>query len=632
MLPARIHNTLPAAARVGVYFLLLSILALSSGALHDFFPEERDALIQLRENVYSSIFNLHRNWTGPPCNKNNSSRWAGVGCSDWHVTRLVLEGINLTGSLHPTTLLQNLTFLTKLSFINNNLNGPLPNLTNLMHLEQVLLSRNRFSGSIPSGYIDLPDLIGLELQENDLSGSIPPFDQQSLVAFNVSHNHLQGKVPETPVLQRFSTSSFDNNSGLCGDGGIIIGLKPCPNPIPFAPAPVPEAPWPPPEGKNGSRVLKLWSIVVIAVAAAFIPLCMALVFLCYCRRTAQGRRTKHKQQQPRQGLFLSNRGRRLWPEFADEPESTRMELNFFHKPLLFDLDDLLRGAAQVIGRQGKLGTTYKVILECGLAVAVKRVKEMGTLSKKDFAQQMHLLGNVRHENLVEIIAFHYSKEEKLIVCEFVPDGNLFSLLHEYRGAGRIPLDWTARLSIIKDIAKALEFLHQCLDSQRVPHGNLKSSNVLIQRLDDGNFRIKLTDYGFLPLVTPQKLAVGKTPEFLSGKKPTNKADVYCFGILLLEIVTGKVPCPLTGSGSSSSRASSDQGQGDADLSSWVRAAVNNDWSTDILDVEILGEKEGYDEMLKLTNIALECTDMVPERRPRMSHVSSKIQDMLHHIN
>lgn len=196
----------------------------------------------------------------------------------------------------------------------------------------------------------------------------------------------------------------------------------------------------------------------------------------------------------------------------------------------------------------------------------------------------------------------------------------------------MPLDWNARLSIIKDMAKALEFLHQCLDSEGATHGNLKSCNVLIQRLDDGNFRIKLTDYGFLPLVTPQKLAVGKTPEFLSRKKPTNKADVYCFGIILLEIITGKVPCPLTGSGSSSSSASSDQGQGEYDLSSWVRAAVNNDWSTDILDVEILREKEGYDEMLKLTNIALECTDMVPERRPGMSQVSSMIRDMLHHIN
>ncbi|KZV34789.1 putative leucine-rich repeat receptor-like protein kinase [Dorcoceras hygrometricum] len=628
MLSAQIHKS--PAAQVGVCVLFISILASSSGEIHDFFPEERAALIQLRDGVYSSFFNLHRNWTGPPCNKNSSSRWAGVGCSDWHVTHLVLEGINLTGSLHPTTLLQNLTFLTKLSFRNNNLNGPLPNLRNLVHLEHVFLSRNRFSGSIPSGYIELPYLIGLELQENDLSGFIPPFDQQSLMAFNVSHNHLQGKVPETPVLQRFTKSSFDNNSGLCGEG-VIIGLRPCPNPLPLAPAPVPEPPsWPPSEGRKGSRTLKFWSIVVIVVLT---PLCMALIFLCYCTRTARGRETRYGEQQPQDTGQISNKGR-LWPEFTDEPGSVHMELNFFHKPQLFDLDDLLRGAAQVIGieRQGKLGTTYKVILECGLAVAVKRVKEMGTLSKKEFTQQILLLGNVKHKNLVDIIAFHYSKEEKLFVYEFVPDGSLFSLLHENRGVGRMPLDWNARLSIIKDIAKALEFLHQCLHSHRVPHGNLKSSNVLIQRLDDGNFCIKLTDYGFLSLVTPQKLAVGKTPEFLSGKRLTNKADVYCFGILLLEIVTGKTPCPIAGSVGSSSSASGDQGRGDADLSSWVRAAVNNDWSTDILDVDILGEKEGYDEMLKLTNIALECTDMVPEKRPGMTHVSSRIRDMLHHIN
>lgn len=97
------------------------------------------------------------------------------------------------------------------------------------------------------------------------------------------------------------------------------------------------------------------------------------------------------------------------------------------KPI-FDLDDLLRAAAEVIGR-GKLGTTYKTMLECGFVVAVKRLKEMKALSKKDFVQQMHLIGNMKHENLAEIISFYHSKEEKLIIYEYVPDGSLFSLLH-----------------------------------------------------------------------------------------------------------------------------------------------------------------------------------------------------------
>lgn len=185
----------------------------------------------------------------------------------------------------------------------------------------------------------------------------------------------------------------------------------------------------------------------------------------------------------------------------------------------------------------------------------------------------------------------------------------------------MPLDWNTRVCIIKDIAKGLDYLHHFLASQKVPHGNLKSSNILIQREIYPNYtiRAKLTDYGYLPLVQSNKLSVKSTPEFIGGRKLTNKADVYCFGVLVLEIVTGRVPSP--------SPSSFNGTEEDTDLSGWVRLAVGNDWSTDILDVEILGEKEGYDEMLKLTEIALECTDEVPERRPNMSEVLSRIQHL-----
>lgn len=95
---------------------------------------------------------------------------------------------------------------------------------------------------------------------------------------------------------------------------------------------------------------------------------------------------------------------------------------------MFDLNDLLRASAEVIGK-GKLGTTYKSILEYGSVVAVKRLNEMKDLGKKEFIQQMHLLGKMKQENLVEIITFYYSKDEKLIIYEYVPHGNLFALLH-----------------------------------------------------------------------------------------------------------------------------------------------------------------------------------------------------------
>lgn len=191
---------------------------------------------------------------------------------------------------------------------------------------------------------------------------------------------------------------------------------------------------------------------------------------------------------------------------------------------------------------------------------------------------------------------------------------------EVRGVGRIPLDWTTRLAIIKDIAKGLDFLHHSLSSHKVPHANLKSSNVLIHQ-DSQGYHSKLTDYGLLPLLPAKKftanLAISKSPEFVQGKKLTHKADVYCFGITMLEIITGKIPGQILGEIEEATN----------DLSDWVRTVVNNDWSTDILDLEILAEKEGHDAMLMLTELALECTDMTPEKRPKMSVVLRRIEEI-----
>lgn len=186
--------------------------------------------------------------------------------------------------------------------------------------------------------------------------------------------------------------------------------------------------------------------------------------------------------------------------------------------------------------------------------------------------------------------------------------------------GRVPLTWTTRLEIVKGIAKGLTFLHESLPSHKVPHANLKSSNILIYH-NDHNYHPKLTDFGFLPILPSHKssemLAVGRSPEFSLGKKLTHKADVYCFGIVLLEIITGRIPGEFS------------PGHNDRmdDLAEWVRAVVNNDWSTDILDIEILAMKEGHGEMLRLTEIALECTATVPEKRPNMSEMLRKIEEI-----
>ncbi|XP_058100009.1 probable leucine-rich repeat receptor-like protein kinase At1g68400 [Magnolia sinica] len=591
-------------------FTCLMIFAIRF-AKAELFAGERDELIYVRDSLTSTA-NLHSMWTGPPCH-NNISKWVGIACLNSHVVHIVLEGIQLNGSL-PTTFLQNITYLSKLSLRNNSLFGPLPSFANLVHLQYIFLSQNHFSGPIPLEFINLPNLKRLELQENLLNGTIPPFNQSTLTAFNVSNNFLNGPIPETPVLLRFPRSSYDHNSELCGQP---LG-KPC-QIVPVAPVggPPPTSPSPRVPTPSKDKTLRVWSIALIAVAALLVPFTVMLVFLCYYRRK-HGKGTKEKEHSGEISPEVAEKRTRSSESIGDPGKTIELEFFDWSRPV-FDLEDLLRASAEMMGK-GMVGSSYKAVLESGLVVSVKRVKEMNGLSKKEFVQQMQLLGKLRHENLVEMISFYYSKEEKLVVYEYVPGGSLFELLHGNRGAARIPLDWATRLLILKGIAVGLTYLHQSLPSHRVPHANLKSSNVLIAH-NDRNYHPKITHFGFQPLLPPQKaielLASGKSPEASKGKKLTHKADVYCFGLIMLEVITGRIP----GEFSPGNIDTTD------DLSEWVRSVVHRDWSTDILDLEILPAKEGHEEMLQLTEVALECTNSMPERRPKMSEVLKRIEEI-----
>ncbi|KAM0866419.1 hypothetical protein ACQ4PT_042642 [Festuca glaucescens] len=237
---------------------------------------------------------------------------------------------------------------------------------------------------------------------------------------------------------------------------------------------------------------------------------------------------------------------------------------------------------------------------------------MGHVPRKDFAHTMQVLGKLRHENVAEVVACYHSKEEKLVVYEHVPGCSLFQLLHENRGEGRIPLPWSARLSIAKGMARGLAYLHRSLPFfHRPAHGNLKSSNVIIFLPHSGKHQQqhlvpKLTDYGFLPLLPhhTHRLAAAKCPEYTRGKRPSSRADVFCLGLVLLEVVTGKVPVD----------------EADGDLAGWAQLALSHEWSTDIFDVEIVGELDRHEDMLRLTEVALLCAAVEPDRRPKMPDV------------
>ena len=191
---------------------------------------------------------------------------------------------------------------------------------------------------------------------------------------------------------------------------------------------------------------------------------------------------------------------------------------------------------------------------------------------------------------------------------------VFFLVTDNRGEGRVPLNWHARLTIIKGIARGVAYLHHSLPSQRVPHANLKSSNILIHHNNQHQYHPKLTDFGFLPLLhspqQAQKLAIGRTPELSQGKRLNHKADIYCLGLVLLEIITGHAPEEQEGG-----------------LPAWVTSVIRNEWSTEIFDLEIVAEREHHEQMLRLTDIALQCTALEPGRRPNISVVVERIEEI-----
>ncbi|XP_074556763.1 leucine-rich repeat receptor-like protein kinase PXC1 isoform X2 [Curcuma longa] len=563
---------------------------------HVLYGSEAADLIQLR-NSFSPPLILYANWTGSPCST-NGSQWFGITCQNSRVAGVSLPGMRLSGSI-PSTVLQNLWYLASLDLSNNALYGTLPTLQGLINLRVVSFASNQFSGTIPLQFVALPNLAQLELQDNNLIGTIPAFNQQALGRFNVSYNHLEGRIPNNPVLQGFPTTSFANNLRLCG--------KPLSNPCssPASPAP--------PSGQTGTRAsslssgksLRSWAIVLIVISALAV-VCMVTVCFLFCLK----RRSKKATQK---AFDLASLAKGSGTSETISEANQNKNLMFYDKEkATCDLDDLMKSPAEWLGK-GELGNTFRAIPESGPIMVVKRLLGANGVSKEEFVQQMQLLGRLRHENLVEMLSFHCSKQEKLVVFEHVSGGNLFQLLHDNRGEARIVLKWESRLNIVKGIARGLAYLHESTRFHKITHANLKSSNVLIDHNDEGKeYNSRLTDYGFysiLPSTQVHRLAVGKVPEFSQGMKLADKADVYCFGLVLLEVVTGRFP-------------------GDEeDLPGWVRSNVTNSRPTDILDMEIASEKERYSDMLKLTQIALDCLELDPERRPVMNDVVKRIEEI-----
>lgn len=596
--------------------------------------DDLSALLSFKSQADNS--NFLTSWSKDvPC-----SSWIGVKCHPItrRVVRIVLNHLNLTGSIDP---LIHLTQIRHLSLHHNSLSS-IPNFDSWPNLKHLYLSHNRFSGEFPPGIYHLKRLLRLDLSFNEFSGEIPAKElmqlphlmtlrlefnsfsgtlggdetrvASSIKDFNISGNNFFGKIPNW--LAEFPASAFTGNVLLCGYPLRTI----CPsetvtsNPTVMR-TPNSQSTFLDQKKKNLSE--NMFLLIVILDALGVMMTVLVITWCCYYRKKNQGSEVyRLKKAKNNQDTSSSS----LYHSFEYGIKKTSDE---FAAMVCFEgckgfnkVDDLLKASAEMLGK-GSVGTSYKVaILDNGEVVVVKRVIEK--LKKmKDVDGILRLIGNLRHTNVVSLRAYYNSKEELLLVYDYLPNGSLHNLLHGNRGPGRTPLDWTTRLRYALGAAKGLSFLHS-YNKTKICHGNFTSSNILIDQY--GNACISDISLHLLLQMPISSNNGYKAPELSTqnnvntNHNPRNfsqKSDVYSFGVVLLEILTGKIATS----------------EGETSLAKWVQRVVNKEWTWDVFDFELARYKKREDEMVALLKVAMACLVSTPKDRLKMIVVEKMIEDI-----
>ncbi|GAB2280039.1 hypothetical protein Dimus_014677 [Dionaea muscipula] len=592
--------------------------------------------------------------------------WYGVSCINNRVSKIVLEDLDLQGTnIEPLTSLSRLRVI---SLKRNRLSGTLPDLSNLTSLRLLFLSYNLFSGPFPpsatslfrlyrldfshnnlSGQIPttlnrLTHLLTLRLEENTFTGPIAGLDLPNLQDFNVSGNSFAGRIPTS--LSAFPESAFDRNPVLCGpplpdckalftdptrpgsgSGAVASPLNPTsPGVVSSSPtASFPSVSSPRRNTHHGGARMGLMAIIAIVFGDILVLAVISVLLYCYFWRSYMGKSEEGKTgrsqvMQTTEKIVYSSSP---YPNQQNGAGLDRGRMVFFEEGTKrFELEDLLRASAEMLGK-GVFGTAYKAVLDDGFVVAVKRLKEAHVGGRREFEQQMEVLGRLRHPDLVGLKGYYFARDEKLLVYDYMPNGSLFWLLHGNRGPGRTPLDWTTRLKIAAAAARGVAFLHNSSKSSKLIHGNIKSSNILIDKAGQA----RVSDFGlsiFAPVTVSPRSNGYRAPETLDGRKLTQSADVYSFGVLLLELLTGKCPSVVDGGGGPYGVAAA---SGVVDLPRWVQSVVREEWTAEVFDLELMRYKDIEEEMVGLLQIAMACASASPDQRPKMSQVVRLIDEI-----
>uniref|UniRef100_A0A804UJZ4 Protein kinase domain-containing protein n=1 Tax=Zea mays TaxID=4577 RepID=A0A804UJZ4_MAIZE len=558
--------------------------------------------------------------------------------------------------------------LSYVDLSSNFLHGSLPmGIGDLSALTLLNLRQNNFTGEIPRTITKLKNLLYIDLSSNNFNGSIPDGLPDDLVEFNVSYNYLSGSVPsnllkfpdssfhpgnELLVLPRSESLNGSDKSDEARHGlkrGILYALIICV--VVFVTGIIALllvhwkiSSWKSREkgtgqGKHVGQVQSAQRSAEISTTEMHDVALESSPSAEYGAVSLPGKERRHEAQDaPIDAAYFnepagSSSARKdstksSMPSLSSSPPDARSQhhhsilrvhspdklvgdLHLFDNSVVFTAEELSCAPAEIIGRSCH-GTSYKATLDNGYMLTVKWLKEGFAKSKKEFSREIKKLGSVRHPNLVPLRGYYWGpkEHERIMISDYADATSLSTYLSEFDERNLPPLSAGQRLNIAIDIARCLDYLH---NERVIPHGNIKSSNVLIQNSTPSAL---VTDYSLHRLMTPigmaeQVLNAGalgySPPEFSSTSKPcpSLKSDVYAFGVILLELLTGKIAGEIIC-----------MNDGVVDLTDWVRMLDLEERVSECYDRHITGveSSEGAPQALDgMLRIALRCIRSASER-------------------